>query len=125
VKIRIIKIKNFPVILYGRDVWSLTLKEEHSLRVFENNVLRIFGPKNEKCQEASQYGLLARQLHSYRIKEDDMDMGSSMHDKNQKLMKILARKTCKTPLGMYKNKWDDNIKIDFKERAPKYGQDRD
>ena len=34
------------VILYGCETWSLTLREEHRLRVFENRVLRrIFGPK--------------------------------------------------------------------------------
>jgi hypothetical protein len=34
-----------PVILYGCKTWSLTLREEHRLRVFENRVLRrIFGP---------------------------------------------------------------------------------
>jgi hypothetical protein len=35
--------------LYGREIWSLTLKEEHRFRVFENRVLRrIFGPEREK-----------------------------------------------------------------------------
>jgi hypothetical protein len=35
-----------PVVLYGCETWSLTLREEHRLRVFENRVLRrIFGPK--------------------------------------------------------------------------------
>jgi hypothetical protein len=34
------------VVLYGCEIWSLTLREEHRLRVFENRVLRrIFGPK--------------------------------------------------------------------------------
>jgi hypothetical protein len=34
------------VVLYGCEAWSLTLREEHKLRVFENRVLRrIFGPK--------------------------------------------------------------------------------
>jgi hypothetical protein len=37
-----------PVVLYGCETWSLTLKEEHRLRVFENRVLRrIFGPKRD------------------------------------------------------------------------------
>ena len=37
-----------PVILYGCETWSLTLREEHRLRVFENRVLRsIFGPKRD------------------------------------------------------------------------------
>jgi len=35
-----------PVVLYGFETWSLTLKEEYRLRVFENRILRrIFGPK--------------------------------------------------------------------------------
>jgi hypothetical protein len=33
-----------PVVLYGCEAWSRTLREEHRLRVFENRVLRrIFG----------------------------------------------------------------------------------
>jgi hypothetical protein len=35
--------------LYGCETWSLTLRVEHRLRVFENRVLRrIFGPKREE-----------------------------------------------------------------------------
>jgi hypothetical protein len=38
-----------PVVLYGCETWSLTLREEHMLRVFENRVLRrIFGPKRDE-----------------------------------------------------------------------------
>jgi hypothetical protein len=38
-----------PVILYGCETWSLTLREEHRLRVFENKVQRrIFGPKRDE-----------------------------------------------------------------------------
>jgi hypothetical protein len=37
------------VVLYGCETWSLTLMEEHRLRVFENRVLRrIFGPKRDE-----------------------------------------------------------------------------
>jgi hypothetical protein len=37
-----------PVVLYGCETWSLTVREEHKLRVFENRVLRrIFGPKRD------------------------------------------------------------------------------
>ena len=36
------------VVLYGYETWSLTLREEHRLRVFENRVLRrIFGPRRD------------------------------------------------------------------------------
>jgi hypothetical protein len=46
IKIRIYKIIILTVVLYGCETWSLTLREEHRLRVFENRVLkRIFGPK--------------------------------------------------------------------------------
>ena len=38
-----------PVVLYGCENWSLTLREECRLRVFENKVLRrIFGPKRDE-----------------------------------------------------------------------------
>jgi hypothetical protein len=48
-KIKIYKTIIFPVVLHGRETWSLTLREEHSLRVFENRVLRgIFGPKRDE-----------------------------------------------------------------------------
>ena len=37
-----------PVVLYGCETWSLTLRQEHRLRVFEDRVLRrIFGPKRD------------------------------------------------------------------------------
>jgi hypothetical protein len=37
------------VVLYGCKTWSLILREEHRLRVFENRVLRgIFGPKRDE-----------------------------------------------------------------------------
>jgi hypothetical protein len=37
------------VVLYGCETWSLTLREEHRLRAFENRVLRrIFGPKRDE-----------------------------------------------------------------------------
>jgi hypothetical protein len=46
VKIKIYKTIILPMVLYGCETWSLTLREEHRLRVFENRVLRrIFGPK--------------------------------------------------------------------------------
>jgi hypothetical protein len=47
-KIKIYKSVILPVVLYGCETWSRTLREEHRLRVFENRVLRrIFGPKRE------------------------------------------------------------------------------
>jgi hypothetical protein len=46
ITIRIYKTIILPVVLYGCETWSLTLREERRLRVFENRVLRrIFGSK--------------------------------------------------------------------------------
>jgi hypothetical protein len=37
------------MVLYGCETWSLTLRDEHTQRVFENRVLRrIFGPKRDE-----------------------------------------------------------------------------
>jgi hypothetical protein len=48
-KMRIYKTIILPVIFYGCETWSLTLREEHRLRVFENKVLRrVFGPKRDE-----------------------------------------------------------------------------
>jgi hypothetical protein len=50
VKIKIYNSILLPVFLYGSETWSLTLGEEHRLRVFENRVLRrIFGPKRDEA----------------------------------------------------------------------------
>jgi hypothetical protein len=48
-KIKIYRTIILPVVLYGCETWSLTLREEHRLRVFKNRVLRrIFGPKRDE-----------------------------------------------------------------------------
>jgi hypothetical protein len=48
-KVKIYKTIIQPVVLYGSETWSLTLREDHRLRVFENRVLRgIFGPKRDE-----------------------------------------------------------------------------
>jgi hypothetical protein len=48
-KIKIYKTVILPVVLYGCKTWSLTLREEHRLRVSENRVLRrIYGPRREE-----------------------------------------------------------------------------
>jgi len=48
-KIKIYRTIILPVVLYGCEAWSLTLREERNLRVFENMVLRrIFGPRRDE-----------------------------------------------------------------------------
>jgi hypothetical protein len=49
VKVKIYKTLILPVVLYGCETWSLTLREEHELRVLEDRILRrIFGPKRDE-----------------------------------------------------------------------------
>ena len=48
-KTKIFRIIIMPVVLYGFETWSLTLREERRLKVFENRVLRrISGPKRDE-----------------------------------------------------------------------------
>jgi hypothetical protein len=50
-KIKIYRIIILPVVLYGFETWSLTLREERRLRVFENRVLRrVCGPKRDEVK---------------------------------------------------------------------------
>jgi len=49
VKIKIYRTVILPFVLYGCETWSLTLRKESRLRVFETRVLRtVFGPKRDK-----------------------------------------------------------------------------
>jgi hypothetical protein len=62
-KIKIYKTVILPVVLYGCETWSLTLREEHRLWVFENRMLRrIFGLKRE--EDGSWRKLHNDELHS-------------------------------------------------------------
>jgi hypothetical protein len=62
VKFKIYKTIILPAVLHGCETWSLNLREEHRLRVFENRVLRrIFGPKRD--EETGEW----RKLHSEEL----------------------------------------------------------
>ena len=48
-KMKIYRTIILPVVLYGCEAWSLTLREERKLRGFKNMVLRrIFGPRRDE-----------------------------------------------------------------------------
>jgi len=70
-KIKIYRTIILPVVLYGYETWSMTMREERRMRVFENRVLRkIFGPmRDERIGEW-------RQLHN----EEHNDLYSSTHN---------------------------------------------
>ena len=55
---------NLPVVLYGCETWSLTLREERRLRVFENRALKgIFGPKRDEVTKEW------RKLHNMELND--------------------------------------------------------
>jgi hypothetical protein len=63
-KCRIHKAIILPVVLYWCETWSLTLREEHRLRVFENRVLRrIFGPRKDEVTGGF------RKLHNEELRD--------------------------------------------------------
>jgi hypothetical protein len=61
-KIKVYRIIILPVVLYGCETWSLTVREEQRLRVFENRVLRMFGPKRDEM--TGEWG----RLHNEKLK---------------------------------------------------------
>jgi len=64
VKYKIYRTIILPVVLYECETWSLTLREEHRLSVFENRVLRrIFGPKRDGVTE------VWRKLHNEELND--------------------------------------------------------
>jgi hypothetical protein len=64
IKIKIYRTMVLSVVLYGHETWSLTLREEHRLKVFENRVLRnIFG--SERDEVTGVWRRLKRSFMSY------------------------------------------------------------
>jgi len=55
------RIVTFPIVLYGCETWSLTLREERRVRVFENRVLRrVFG--HRKDEVTGEWGKLFNEV---------------------------------------------------------------
>jgi hypothetical protein len=105
--------------------WSLTLGEEHRLRVFENRVLRkIFGPKRE--EDVSWRKLHNDELHDLYsspnivrvIKSRRMRWAghvARMGEWRSAYIVLVGRPEGKRPLGRPRRTWDDNIKTDLRE----------
>jgi hypothetical protein len=69
-KVKMYKTVILPVVLYGRGTWSLTLREENRLRVFENRVpRRIFGPKRDEVMGGWRK-LHSEELHNFYSSPD-------------------------------------------------------
>jgi hypothetical protein len=124
-KIKIYKTVILPVVLYGCETLSLTFREEHRLRVFENRVLRrIFGPKRE--EDGSWRKLHNDELHSLYslpnivrvIKSRRMRWAghvARMGEGRGVYRVLVGRPKGKRQLGRPRRRWEDNIKMDLRE----------
>jgi hypothetical protein len=103
---------------------GLTLREEQRLRVFENGVLRIFGPKRE--EDGSWRKLHNDELHDKYSSPNivrvikSRKMGWAGHvarmGEGRGVYRILVGRTeGKRPLGRPRRKWEDNIKMNLRE----------
>jgi hypothetical protein len=115
-----------PVVLYGCETWSLTLREEHRLRVFENRVLRrIFGPKrnevtgewrrllNEELRDLYSSPSLIRIIKSRRMRW--AGHVARMGEKRNAYRSLVGKPEGKRPLGRPRSRWVDNIRMDLGE----------
>jgi hypothetical protein len=124
-KIKIYKTVILPVVLYGCETWSLTLREEHRLRVSKNGVLRrIFGPKRE--EDVSWRKLHNDELHSLYSSRNIIRVIKSrrmrwaghvarMGEGRGVYRVLVGRPEGKRPLGRPKRRWENNIKMDLRE----------
>jgi hypothetical protein len=113
------------VVLYGCKTWSLTSRDEHKLKVFENRVLRrIFGPKRE--EDGSWKKLHNDEFHSlyyspnviWVIKSRRMRWAGYvawMGEGRGVYRVLVGRSKGKRPLGRPRYRWEDNIKLDLRE----------
>jgi hypothetical protein len=141
-KIKIYRTIILPVVFYGCETWSLTLREERKLRVFENMVLRrIFGLRrdevtgewrrlhSEELNDLYCSPSIVRVMKSRRMKwvEHVARMGEG-----RGVYRVLVEKPeGKRPMGRLRRRWVDNIGMDFQEVGCGYvdwiglAQDRD
>jgi hypothetical protein len=124
-KIKIYKTVILPVVLCGCEIWSLTLGEEHRLRVFVNRVLRrIFGPKME--EDGSWRKLHNDELHSLYpstnivrvVKLRSMRWAghvARMGEGRGVYRVLVGNSEGKRPLGRPRHRWEDNIKLHLRE----------
>jgi len=123
-KIKIYRTIILPVVLYGYDTWSLTLREERKLRVFENMVLRgIFGPRrdevtgewrrlyNEELNDLYCSPNIVRVIKSRRIKW--VGHVARMGEERGVCSVLVGKPEGSRPLGRPRRRWVDNIRMDL------------
>jgi hypothetical protein len=117
-KIKIYKTVILPVVLYGCETWSLTLREVHRLRVSENRVLRIFGPKRE---EDGSWRKLYNELHNLYFSLNILRMIKTrrlrraghvtrMGEGRGAYRILIGKSEGKRPLGRLRCRWEYSIR---------------
>ena len=114
------------MVLYGCETWSLTLREERRLRVFENRVLRkVFGPKrdevtgewtklhNEELNDLYSLPNIVRVVKSRRMRWAGHVARMGMDRVMQRA--LVGKPEGKRPLGRPRHRWMNNIKMDLQE----------
>jgi hypothetical protein len=140
IKMKLYKAVILPVLLYGCETGSLTLRKQNRLRVYENRVLRrIFGPKWE--EDGSWRKLHNDELHSLYSSPNIVRViklrmirwaghVARMGEGRCVYRVLVGRSKGKRPLGRPRRRWEDNIKTDLGEirihgtNCIRLGQDR-
>ncbi|KAJ4449908.1 hypothetical protein ANN_01315 [Periplaneta americana] len=125
-KVRIYKTVKLPVVVYGCETWTLTLREEQRLRVFENKVLRkIFGTKRDdvtgewrKIYNAELHALysspdIIRNIKSRRLRW--AGHVARMSESRNAYKVLVGRPEGKRPFRRPRRRWEDTIKINLRE----------
>jgi len=115
-----------PVVLYGCETWSLTMREERRLSGFENRVLRrIFGPKrdevtgewrklhNEELNDLYCSPNIVRVIKSRRMRW--AGHVAHMGERRGVYRVLVGKPEGKRPLGRPRHRWEDNIKMELQE----------
>jgi len=125
-KIKIYRTIILPVVLYVCETWSLTLREQRRLRLFENRLLRrIFGPKrnelkgewrkvhNEELSDLYSSRNIVRVIKPRRMRW--VGYVARMGERSGVHMVLVGKPEGKTPLGRPRRRWKNNIKMDIQE----------
>jgi hypothetical protein len=123
VKIKIYRTIILPFVLYTCESWSLTLREECRLRVFENSVLRrILGPKRDEVTgewRSLHYNALYFSRNTIRVMNSRRLRWAGhvahMRERRGAYRALVGEPEGRGPLGRPRRKWEDNIKMDVRE----------